>query len=298
MEIDFEKSYFKQLGRIRDRLETEYYERETLIRCALVSMIAGEHMLLIGPPGTAKSSVLERIFQSFRELNIFKWSMNYDTTPEEILGPYEEGLYTKGQLKRKTSGKLPEAHMAILDEILRAKGETLNSLLDVINERTMLQMSERIKVPLISLFGATNELHNDEQNNALYDRFLIRMKVGYVQFPDALKSMITSKHVSDDNVESISLSDLNKLRMNLEFVDIPDEIIDSIVSIRIQLFKAKIYPSDRRLKASLKLLKASAILEGRPVVRKSDLTILYFAFWNNPLDEDKVSRILSPYLTR
>ncbi|SLK16539.1 MULTISPECIES: AAA family ATPase [unclassified Paenibacillus] len=296
VEIDFNQNYFKQLERIRTRLQSEYYERESLIRCALVSVIAGEHMLLIGPPGTAKSSVLERLFQCFRELNIFKWSMNYDTTPDEILGPYEESLYTKGQLRRKTVGKLPEAHMAILDEILRAKGETLNSLLDVINERTILQMSERVKVPLISLFGATNELHDEEQNHALYDRFLIRIKVGYVIFPDALKDMLTSKHMHEESYDSISLIDLNKLRMNSEFVIIPDEIIDAIVLIRTQLFKARIYPSDRRLKASLKLLKASALLDGRLVVQNRDLQILYYVLWNKPADEDKVTRILSDHL--
>lgn len=284
-----------ELDKINDYLHTMYFERDEIIHSAFVSIIAGEHMLLIGPPGTAKSSVLEMIFQHFRDLNVFKWTMNDDTTPDELLGPYEEGLYTHGKLKRKTGGKLPEAHMAILDEILRARGYALNSLLDILNERSIIQMNERQAVPLISLFGATNDLHENHENTALYDRFLIRINVDYLSSRESLKTMLLNE-VSPEIYASLSLHDITQLKIAAARVQIPSEIMEIILSLRFKLFENKIYPSDRRLKSSLKLIQASALLEQRINVEKKDLQILKHVLWNKPAEIDKLQEIMESIL--
>ncbi|NUU74674.1 AAA family ATPase [Paenibacillus xylanilyticus] len=284
-----------QLNKIIDYLHTMYFERDEIIHSAFASIIAGEHMLLIGPPGTAKSSVLEMIFQHFRDLNVFKWTMNDDTTPDELLGPYEEGLYTHGKLKRKTVGKLPEAHMAILDEILRARGYALNSLLDILNERSIIQMNERQAAPLISLFGATNDLHENHENTALYDRFLIRINVDYLSSKESLKTMLLNE-APPEIYASLSFQDITQLKIASSRIQIPPDIMEIILSLRFKLFENKIFPSDRRLKSSLKLIRASALLGQRSNVEKEDLQILKHVLWNKPAEIDKLNEILNSIL--
>jgi MoxR-like ATPase len=170
----------EKLKKLRDELKQMFLERADLIDGALSALLSAHHLLIIGPPGTAKSMLADELCRRIDGANYFQWLLTRFTTPEEIFGAVSLKALEQDDYRRVTSRKLPEAHIAFLDEIFKANSSILNSILTLINERLFHNGKEVIKVPLLTLFGASNELPEEEELTALYDRFLVRFVVGYI----------------------------------------------------------------------------------------------------------------------
>ncbi len=169
------------LAHVRDELEQSFVERGDVIDGALVALLARPHVLLIGPPGTAKSMLADELCRRIEGAAYFQWLLTKFTTPEELFGAVSLKALEADEYRRVTTHKLPEAHIAFLDEVFKANSSILNAILTLMNERRFHNGRESSTVPLLTLFGATNELPEDDELAALYDRFLVRFVVGYVQ---------------------------------------------------------------------------------------------------------------------
>ena len=170
----------ERLRELRDTLVTGLVERDLPIRLALIAALAGEHLLLVGPPGTAKSLVARRLNLAFTKSNYFERLLTRFTVPEELFGPLSIKGLEEDRYERLTAAYMPTASIAFLDEIFKANSAILNSLLTLLNEREFDNGTRRDKAPLIAVIGASNELPDSEELNALYDRFLLRLYVGSV----------------------------------------------------------------------------------------------------------------------
>ena len=170
-----------KLDAVRSALKAHFLERETLVDGALAALLTKEHVLILGPPGTAKSQLARQVTRHLEGGRYFEWLLTKFSTPEELFGPMSLRALEEGRYERLTTHKLPEAHIAFLDEVFKANSAILNALLTVLNERRFHQGSEARSVPLESLFAASNELPDEEELAALYDRFLLRFSVGYIE---------------------------------------------------------------------------------------------------------------------
>src|SRR5713226_2477194 len=170
----------EKLKKIREELKQTFLERGDLIDGALCALLASQHLLIIGPPGTAKSMLADEICRRIEGANYFQWLLTRFSTPEEIFGAVSLKALEQDDYRRVTSHKLPEAHIAFLDEIFKANSSILNAILTLINERIFHNGRERITVPLITMFGASNELPDEEELTALFDRFMLRFMVDYI----------------------------------------------------------------------------------------------------------------------
>ncbi len=276
--------------------------KEKVMKLGLLSILSGENMILVGPPGTAKSEISRRLREILADSGsetYFEYLFTKFTTPEEIFGPLSIKQLQNDKFERNTEGYMPSSRIVFLDEIFKANSSILNTLLTILNERVFHNGLKREKTPLISLIGASNELpfENDELT-ALYDRFLIRMVVGYVS-DDEIEELLDIKETEMEIPAEIKFteSDLNEIRNESEKVRVTSGIKRTIMQIRQdynKIFAEDNHEiiSDRKLVKMVKLLKISAYLNGRDKVDFSDLMLLTNCLWNNPENIEKVTKLV------
>lgn len=171
---------FERLSGLIGALSTGLVERRPQVRLALLAALAGEHTLLIGPPGTAKSELARRLHTAFRDARYFERLLTRFTVPEELFGPLSIAALEDDRYERQTAGFLPAAGIAFIDEVFKANSAILNALLTLLNEREFDNGAGRQRCPLISAIGATNAVPEDEVGDAFLDRFLLRVPVATV----------------------------------------------------------------------------------------------------------------------
>lgn len=276
--------------------------KEKVMKLGLLSILSGENMILVGPPGTAKSEISRRLREILADSGsetYFEYLFTKFTTPEEIFGPLSIKQLQNDKFERNTEGYMPSSRIVFLDEIFKANSSILNTLLTILNERVFHNGLKREKTPLISLIGASNELpfENDELT-ALYDRFLIRAVVGYVS-DDEIEELLDIKETEMEIPAEIKFteSDLNEIRNESEKVRVTSGIKRTVMQIRQdynKIFAEDNHEiiSDRKLVKMVKLLKISAYLNGRDKVDFSDLMLLTNCLWNNPENIEKVTKLV------
>ena len=276
--------------------------KEKVMKLGLLSILSGENMILVGPPGTAKSEISRRLREILADSGsetYFEYLFTKFTTPEEIFGPLSIKQLQNDKFERNTEGYMPSSRIVFLDEIFKANSSILNTLLTILNERVFHNGLKREKTPLISLIGASNELpvENDELT-ALYDRFLIRVVVGYVS-DDEIEELLDIKETDMEIPAEIKFteSDLNEIRNESEKVRVTSGIKRTVMQIRQdynKIFAEDNHEiiSDRKLVKMVKLLKISAYLNGRDKVDFSDLMLLTNCLWNNPENIEKVTKLV------
>lgn len=302
-------------------LQRGLLERETEVRLLLLAALCGEHLLLLGPPGTAKSELSRRL-SKLTGGRYFERLLTRFSVPEELFGPLSMKGLENDLYVRQIDGYLPTAEVAFIDEIFKANSAILNALLTLLNERLFDNGAERFEVPLLCLVGASNELPESEELDALYDRFLIRRQVGQVSArglgtlarlaagalgkEDAvLLSTDTTLDGNGNGDESSTLEEEPELRMEdfrsaaadaSNAVEVPDTVIDLLTDLRNYLqdkCEPPVYVSDRRFMKAVRMLQVAAFADGRGAVTESDCLLLEFVFGQRPDDAHKVkARVL------
>lgn len=287
--------HFKKLAEIRQALNANFFERENEVEGMLIALLARQHMLLIGPAGTAKSALSVELAKIVQGTTYFQWLLTKFSTPEELFGPLSLKDLEKGVYKRVTAAKMPEAHLVFLDEIFKANAAILNSILTLINERIFYNDGLPSETPLISVIGASNEYPDeDEELGALFDRFLLRYEVDFIADD---KNFIAMMQGTDqvEKMPSITLGQLEQLQRLTDDVIIPDEVYDVLSEIRIELRDEGIRPSDRRFQQSLSVLQARAFIHERKVVQVEDVAILKHVLWETIDQKETVCSIIQNY---
>lgn len=279
-----------RLRALRDELLAGLVERDVAVRLALLAAVAGEHLLLIGPPGTAKSLIARRLHLAFRDVAYFERLLTRFSVPEELFGPLSIKGLEEDRYERLTQAYLPTAGIAFLDEIFKANSAILNALLTLLNEREFDNGVCREATPLITVVGASNELPEGEELDALFDRFLLRLHVGPVSkesFPLLLGLRGETAMVISRDLQ-LNTYDLQTIRDAIPTIALQKDTIVLLSDLREWCLAEKIQVSDRRWRKIVRLLQASALTNGRTTVSIWDCWLLQYCIWEQPEQRAKV----------
>ncbi len=256
-------------------MKQTFVGKDEIIDLLGICLVARENLFLLGPPGTAKSALIQDLSRRI-EGNIFDYLLTRFTEPNEIFGPFDIRKLREGELITNTEGMLPEATFVFLDELLNANSAILNSLLLVLNERVFRRGRETRALPTLMVVGASNHLPEDSALGALFDRFLVRVRCDNVE-PDQLSQVLTAGWKMDvdreTTLKTMSIDEIRSLQNSLSEADF-SQVQDDYVALIQRMRKAGIDVSDRRAVKLQRLLAASAILSGRWAVNRTDFWIL------------------------
>lgn len=251
-------------------------EREALLQVIALAAVAREHVLVIGPPGTAKSEAVRRIASALGG-SYFEYLLGRFTEPGEVFGPVDLRKLKEGLVETDSRGMLPEADVVFLDEVFHASTAILNTLLGILNERVFRRGHTRVRCPLRICVAASNALPEDESLAAFADRFLCRVFVEPI--PDAqLETLLEVGWASSvpNAAPSISIAQLDALSdtaARMELAPIRPHLAHAIRQLR----SAGISLTDRRTVKVQRLIAAAAVLAGRDHPTEADLWPLLYA---------------------
>lgn len=308
------------------------YEKNTEISLSLLAALAGESVILLGPPGVAKSMVARQLKTAFRDAQSFEYLMSRFSTPDEIFGPVSiQKLKTSDTYERAVEGYLPTADVVFLDEIWKAGPAIQNTLLTVINEKIFRNGNREMHLPLKLLVAASNELPaKGEGLEALWDRFVIRIESRPIKLEKNFRAMLLEAPTDflgpTDSTDFTDFSgstgdlghadcadnaDFSELKITAEEyaewaekiskIGVKEEVLDAISAIRKSLRavnvdeaaeRRNIYVSDRRWKNIVRLLRTSAFMQDREEVDICDLLPIYHCLWQEPEERDAIRSIV------
>jgi len=251
-------------------------EREQLAELMMLGAVAGEHLLVVGPPGTGKSAVVRRVAASLGG-NYFEYLLGRFTEPSELFGPVNLGKLREGLVETDTGGMLPEADIAFLDEVFLGSTAILNTLLGILNERQFRRGHTRLQCPLRICVGAANGLPEDEGLAAFADRFLLHTFVEPVA-DNRLEDLLAGGwEVGKQTITPLAgMERLDVLCAAVPGVDMA-AVRPALAHAVRQLRQAGVALSDRRIVRSQRLVAAAAVLAGRAQASSADLWPLLFA---------------------
>lgn len=308
---------FKQL---LGEMNRGIYEKETETSLSLLAALAGESIILLGPPGVAKSMVARQLKTAFREAQSFEYLMSRFSTPDEIFGPVSiQKLKTSDTYERAVEGYLPTADVVFLDEIWKAGPAIQNTLLTVINEKIFRNGNREMHLPLKLLVAASNELPaKGEGLEALWDRFVIRIESRPIKLEKNFRAMLLESHADFSgstgglgHADFADNADFSDLKITAEEyaewaekickIGVKEEVLDAISAIRKSLRavnvdeaaeRRNIYVSDRRWKNIVRLLRTSAFMQDREEVDICDLLPIYHCLWQEPEEREAIRNIV------
>ncbi|MCR4425036.1 MAG: AAA family ATPase [Firmicutes bacterium] len=279
---------------LQEALMNRFLERDEAIEGSIVALGCRQHVLLVGPPGTAKSEMVAALTAAIKGAKYFEWCLGKDSKTDELFGPLSIKAYQEGRYERVLDGTLPEADIAFVDEVFNANTTVLNNMLKVMNEREYRNGTNIVRCPLITLFGASNLLPQGEDETilaAFTDRFLFKYKLNYIAEDANFQSMMML--VGSPEMPEVTMDDLRLFQQAAQQIPFDQDTLDAVTIVKRTLQQEGFRPSDRRWRQVEDALRVKAVLAGDSKIDAvRDFDILAHILPPTPEERKPVGKIL------
>ena len=281
------------LQAVLKHLKDTFVGKDEIIDLMGICLVGRENLFLLGPPGTAKSATVREL-SKLLDGKTFEYLLTRFTEPNELFGPFDIRKLRDGELVTNTEGMLPEASLIFLDELLNANSAILNSLLMVLNEKIFRRGRETRQLPALMVIGASNHLPEDEALQALFDRFLIRVRCDNVP-PQQLNALLDAGWLLEQKIAgqkpTITADEVRQLQQNTSLINLSG-IRQVYIEVIQKLRNAGVAISDRRAVKLQRLIAASALICKRENAIASDLWVLRH-IWDTEEQREIISNIVT-----
>ena len=281
-----------KFAQARAALSSALIERDDEIDLVLTALVANEHVLLVGPPGCAKSLLLDSLL-AWTGGSKFSVLLTKFSVPEEVVGPVSLSALKDDKFVRVTTGKLPEADFAFVDEVFKASSAILNTLLKILNER-VFDAGDGVArpVPLKLCVAASNEWVSPDSGKelaALFDRFLLRRAVSPIRSQAGRQRLLWHRDHTPTLTATVSPDEGAAARRAALALPWSDEAKDALETILRELAREGVHPGDRRQFKTVAAVQAFAYLCGADEVSPEHLEVAAHALWSDPVEQPLIA---------
>lgn len=267
-------------------------EANEVTKGIILALIAKVHVLALSPPGRAKSLLMRLVQQAVSGSTFFEYTLNGQTKTDEVFGPPKISALKLDRLERPDTGYLQHAHFAFVDEVFKANSSVLHGLLSIQQERVFKDGDRLLRVPLEVMLSASNELPKEEGLEAVFDRYLLRYSMEYIQEDGNFLRMLETPDAPVMK-NTLTLDELHDIQKQAAAVKLTPAVAQALVKIRKDLRGKGVIASDRRWKQSVRVIRANAWLRGRDATTEDDLYVLCDILWTTPEQRDNVVEVVS-----
>ena len=319
----------EKLLKVINEVNSAVCEREELIHCIALALLTRRNLFVLGDVGQAKSYAIDQFCRRIKGAKQFSTLMSKQTDTEQLFGRLDLASLIPGHVPKSvlesdptyrdmkadlekalalsfggkpeyiTADKIPDCHIAFLDELFKSNEGVLNSLLKALNERVYTNEGRTVNIPVISFISASNEIPNFKNPEerilkALYDRFDLKVQTEYVSEKANRMAILRKKQsCAEDTVSAtVSLSELEEMQKEVKKIKIPDSINELMDAVLLELRKKDIAVSDRTFFGFGSIVQAEAFLKGRDEVIPEDMLVLKNYLWNKPEEISVISDTL------
>lgn len=280
---------------IRSELSYQFLERDDEILGIVLALMAGENVIAYGEPGTGKTDLMKAVSSRLTGAKHSRFLMDRQMDKSEMLGMLDLAEYQRSsRFVRSVTDTIYDCDTLYLDEVDKTGPGVTTPLLTAINEGEGNYGNGWQKLPMLTAMGSANHELEDGQE-AFADRFLVTLVFRRLQQPDNVLALLESQLAprTPANPTTVPVDDVrHAIEYEVPAVRVPRAVLESMVEINKELEREQLFPSNRRLKACVKLVQANAWLGGRDEATEDDLEVLRFALWSRQDDRAKVTGIV------
>lgn len=298
---------------ISSEVLSRHIQRNDVVHATWLSLVSGRPAFFLGSPGVDKTGTIQAMASRISGIEFYDVLMptivSFEQFMVERTSIIEVPIAGGGKAIRTEDelGRAANSHILFADEIWKAEPRLLQTAIDLAKGDGVRHEGRMVKTPLMAFIAASNELPDPEGNlGAVWSRMTIRVQVH--ELDRAGKTALVKARLNRDRsvgaasaAAQLTLADVETLRSARPHVEVPESMIGTVLDIYQELIDENsggfqwAWEDDRRFGRVFDIMQAQALLDGRTLVGKQDLTVLEWLLWDTPEQIAVVKSKVAPY---